>query len=140
LGKFFLKIAIMGKSRSQFEQALWFYAFPPTLNYANCLTSMADLYREMKRYEESQAPYLRAVSLYSTHFQSSLSYAICMSNFGWLYKEMRQLVQAEAEMKKGYECYRAEFRNNPDFTTYILNFGLLFEAAWAEGSGECESK
>ena len=54
----------LNKSEAQYLRAKSIYAhqFPPNCLFAILLASLADLYQEMKRYSESEANYIQAVS------------------------------------------------------------------------------
>ena len=104
--------------------ALFSVHFPHTLQYADCLNNIANLYSDMKKADTAKKHYLQAIALYSVHFSHTLEYADCLNNLTVLYSDMKKQVEAaEVHFSKAISLYSTHFPSTLNYTNCLHNFG-----------------
>jgi len=84
-------------------------SLPSVLGVRQTSEKYGHLYQQTRRYEESEAQHLKAISIYTVHFPRYNIYADCLYFLGDLYKEMHRY---EAQYMRAAFIYSTYPQNN----------------------------
>lgn len=101
--------------------------FPESIEFPQCLESLAELYNETMRWEEEEELLKQACYLYQTHHQQTLDYAKFMMKFGVRYSEKREMEHAKEYLRRAFSLFSARFPEDTDYKKCKLYIDLICE-------------
>jgi CHAT domain-containing protein/tetratricopeptide (TPR) repeat protein len=99
-------------------------------DYAQSLTNLAALYKDMGRFSEAESLYWKAMEIREAKLGTNHpDYATTLNNLAFLYEAMNRFCEAERLYRQNLEIMGAKLStNHPHYATSLSNLASLYQA------------